>query len=111
MKISSITRSEADKMRLTLEQRLAALERDVVVLLDTTKLLHRLLKEQRQLISDYITQQVMSADTSDEEKHGNIRPENALYTFVCQQRFDKMEKNIGKIHKLVEDSTFGLKAG
>ena len=98
-------------MRLTLEQRLAALERDIVVLRDTLKMLHGLLKEQRQLISDYITQQVMSADTSDEEKHGNVRPEDALYTFVCQQRFDKMEKNIEKIRKLIEDSRFGLKAG
>lgn len=111
MKISSITGSQTGKMRLTVEQRLAALERDVVVLRDTVKMLHGLLKEHRQLISDYITQQVMSANTSDEENRGNVRPEDALYTFICRQRFDKMEKSIEKIRRLIEDARFGLRAG
>ena len=53
------------KMRLTLEQRLEALERDNVVLHDTIKLLHRLLKEQRELISEYITIKVTCAATGD----------------------------------------------
>ncbi|MHC4558498.1 MAG: hypothetical protein ACYTFW_11605 [Planctomycetota bacterium] len=60
-------------MRLTIEQRLSALERDNVVLHDTAKLLHKLLKEQRQLINDYITQ-VLSANDSEEQK-GSLRPE------------------------------------
>ncbi|MFC1636883.1 hypothetical protein ACFL5Z_18825 [Planctomycetota bacterium] len=43
-------------MRFTTEQRLAALERQNVILDDTTQLLHWMLKEQRQLINDYIIQ-------------------------------------------------------
>ena len=64
------------KMRLTIEQRLAALERDNVVLHDTVKLLHKLLKEQRQLINDYITQ-VLSANDGEKQK-ASLRPEDAL---------------------------------
>ena len=94
-----------------MKQRLETLERDVVVLQDTMKLLHQLLKQQRELISDYITQKVTSAAASDEEGRGKVRPEEALYTFRCRQRFDKIEKDIGKIRKTIEDSKFGLKAG
>ena len=43
-------------MRFTTEQRLAALERENAVLHDTTRLLHRMLKEQQQLINDSIIQ-------------------------------------------------------
>jgi len=110
VKISSITGSQTGKMRLTAEQRLAALERDVIVLHDTVKMLHGLLKEHRQLISDYITQQIMSANTS-EENRVNVRPEDALYTFICRQRFDKMEKSIENIRRLMEDTSLGLRAG
>jgi len=98
-------------MRLTLGQRLEALERDNVVLHDTIKLLHRLLKEQRGLISDYITLKVTSADTSDERKGVNKRPEDAVYIFTCRRRFDKIEKDMEKLRKLIENSKFGLKAG
>jgi hypothetical protein len=97
-------------MRLTIEQRLAALERETVVLHDTMKLLHRLLKEQRHLISDYITQKVTSASES-EQQHGNRRPENELYTFICGRRFERLEEQVEKIRKLIESQTFGLKAG
>jgi len=97
-------------MRLTIEQRIAALERENVVLHDTVKLLHKLLKEQRLLINDYITQKVMSA--SEVEKHkGNLRPEKELFTFVCKRRFERLEKRIDKIQKLVENPKLGLKAG
>lgn len=99
------------KMRLTLEQRLEALERDNVVLHDTIKLLHRLLKEQRELISDYITLKVTCAATGDEQKRANTRPEDALYTFICKRRFDRIEKDMEKLRKLMESSKFGLKAG
>lgn len=74
MKILNKARS---KMRLTIAQRLAALERDNVVLHDTVKLLHKLLREQRQLINDYITQKVLSADDS-EGQEKSLRPEDAL---------------------------------
>ena len=42
-------------MRLTIEQRVAALERQNVVLEGKVMLLYKLLKEQQQLINDYIT--------------------------------------------------------
>ena len=97
-------------MRLTTEQRIAALERDNVVLNDTLKMLHKLLKEQRKLINEYITQNVMSAAKSDSQK-SNIRPEEALYTFICKRRFDTLEKRMEKIHQSAEKPKYGLKAG
>jgi len=95
-------------MRLTSEQRIEALERDNVVLHDTIKLLHKLLKEQKQLINDYITQKVSSAAN---QQNGGKRPEDILYTFVCKQRFDRLEKKIEKMRKTTSDRRFGLKAG
>lgn len=98
------------KMRLTTEQRLAALERENVVLQGRITLLHKLLKEQRQLISDYITQRISSANET-ANQNGNTRPEDALYTFICKQKFDRIEKNIARISKSVANSRIGLKAG
>lgn len=97
-------------MRLTVEQRLEALERDVVVLQDTMKLLHKLLKQQRELISDYITQKVTSASAKDEKSRAGVRPEDALYIFTCRQRFDRIEKEISGIRKTIERSKISLKA-
>lgn len=99
-----------NKMRLTTEQRLVALERDNVVLYDTIKLLHKLLKEQRQLINEYITQKMMSSNESGEQK-GNACPADVLYTFKCKRRFEGIEKHIEKMHKLMEEPKRGLKAG
>jgi hypothetical protein len=98
-------------MRLTVEQRLQALERDTVVLHDTMKLLHKLLKEQGELISGYIVQKMASANANDEHNAKNTRPEEELYTFVCKQRFDKIERDVKKTLKLIENLRFGLKAG
>ena len=97
-------------MRLTIEQRIAALERDNVVLHDTIKLLHKLLKEQRQLIRDYIARQVGAADGQDGQK-GDVRPEDALYTFVCRQRFERINKEVEVLRKLIENPRFESKAG
>jgi len=96
-------------MRLTIEQRLQALERETVVLHDTIKLLHRLLKDQGKLINDYIVQKM--ANGSDEANGGGTRPEQEIYTFVCQRRFDKLEKDIKKTLQLIENLKFKLKAG
>lgn len=98
-------------MRLTIEQRLEALERDVVILQDTMKLLHKLLKQQRELISDYITQEVTSTNTKFGGSGANSRPEDALYIFTCRQRFDRIEKEIEKVRKKIESSKISLKAG
>lgn len=98
-------------MRLTVEQRLRALERENVVLHDTLKVLHRLVKEQGHLINEYIVRRVAAAGADQGQNGGNARPEEELYTFVCQRRFDKIEKDIKKALKLIESSRFGLKAG
>ena len=90
-------------MRLTSEQRIAALEREHIILQDTIKLLHKMLKEQRQLINDYITHKVTSLD--DTAQHSNNgRSEDALYTFVCRQRFDYLEKRMENMRKSFIDS-------
>jgi len=98
-------------MRLTVEQRLQALERDAVVLHDTIDLLHKVVKTQSQLINDYITRKVASADAADEHEADKKRPENALFTFVCRQRFDQIDKDVAKMRKLIENLRYGLKAG
>ena len=95
-------------MRLTSEQRIAALERDNIVLHDTIKVLHKLLKEQKQLINEYITQKVSSVEN---QQNGGKRPEDVLYTFVCKQRFDRLEKHIEKLQRPSSDRKFGLRAG
>ena len=105
------TQIEENEMRLTVEQRLVALERDVVVLRDTIKLLHKLLKEQGELIRDYIVQKVAQAAVPDEAKGGCRRPEDVLYTFVCRKKFDKIEKDMKQTLKLIENLKFRLKAG
>ena len=110
-KISAKSHKEMNVMRLTVEQRMRALERDVVVLQDTIKLLHKLLKDQGELIHDYITQGVAQANENGESNAGNSRPEDALYTFVCKQRFDRIDKDIKKLRQLIEGHEFGLKAG
>ena len=97
-------------MRLTMEQRIAVLERDNVVLHDTIEMLHRLLKEHRQLINDYITQQMATANQS-EADNGDVRPEDALYAFVCRQRFDRIGKEVESLRKLIANPRFGSKAG
>ncbi len=96
-------------MQLTVEQRLQTLERENVVLHDTIKMLHKLLKDQKELISDYILRRVTSL--TDKPKGGDARPEDAVYTFVCRKRFDKIEKDIKRILKLIESSRFGLRVG
>lgn len=98
-------------MRLTIEQRIRALERNTVVLHDTTKMLHRMLKEQGQLISDYITRTVASGGINDVRKPGHSRAEDVLYTFFCRRRFERLDKDIEKIRRSVDSIRFGLKAG
>ena len=85
-------------MRFTVEQRLAQLERENVVLYDTTKLLHRMLKDQQELIREYITQALVNTERSG-VKTEEIQAEKALYTFTCKQRFDRLEKTLEKLQR------------
>lgn len=89
-------------MRLTIGQRLEALERDSVILHDTMELLHKLLKEQRELIKEYIVQKVSAVSSPDGEKGNNKRPEDELYTFICKRRFDKIDKDIKNALNLID---------
>jgi hypothetical protein len=98
-------------MRITVDQRLSALEREVVVLDDTVKLLHKMLKEQRELINEYITAKVSAAELDSIGKAGEVRPEDALYTFVCKRRFDKLDKELVKARKRIENLHPGLEVG
>jgi hypothetical protein len=97
-------------MTLTINQRLQALEREVVVLHDTFKLLHKMLKNQGEMINDYIVRKVAEASPADEGGNGNGRPEQELYAFVCKQRFDKLEKDLRKMIQMVEGLRFRHKA-
>jgi hypothetical protein len=98
-------------MRLTIEQRLQALERETVVLHDTIKLLHKLLKDQGELINDYIVQKMAGANDSGQTNGAGTRPAQELYAFVCRRRFDKVEKDVKKTLQLIESLRFKLKAG
>jgi len=96
-------------MHLTTGQRLLALEREVTVLHDTVKLLHKMLREQREMINDFVVQKV--ADTDAIPNGGAAKPGKELFAFVCKRKFDKLEKDIEKLRKLSENLRFGLKAG
>jgi hypothetical protein len=96
-------------MRLTTEQRICALERDNVVLGEKIKLLHKLLKEQHELINEYITHQITSSKEKD-GKIGIVCAAEAQYTFKCRRRFKMIEKHIEKMNKLIEKPKHGLKA-
>ncbi len=94
-----------------MQQRVLALEREVSVLHDTMKLLHRMLKEQRELINDFIVQKVTESNGSESNNGGNGRPEKELFVFVCRQKFDRIEQDVARNRKLIENLRFGLKAG
>jgi len=98
-------------MRLTTEQRLQALERETVVLHDMIRMLHRMLKDQGQLINDYIVRRIASSNTAGGGEGAEGRPEQELYTFVCQKRFDKLEKDIKRTLEALENLKFKLRAG
>jgi hypothetical protein len=105
-KPNSYTNFKAIEMRLTLEQRLQALERENTVLHEKLKILHKLFKEQSTLINDYILQRVSSVS------HGSggngDRPEDAVYTFICKKRLDRIERNIKRISRQGENGSSDL---
>jgi uncharacterized coiled-coil protein SlyX len=98
-------------MRLTVEQRLRALERDNVVLHDTIKLLHKMLKEQRMVISDYITLKMAKSNGDNGHKGGNGRPCEEIYSFVCKGRLDRADRDVQKMRKSIEALKYGPRAG
>jgi len=65
---------------------------------------------QNQLINEYIAQRMMSSNESG-GKQGNVCAGDALYTFKCKRRFERIEKRVEKMRKLMEKPGRGLKAG
>ena len=108
-KLSLKIGANVSEMKLTTGQRLRTLERETVVLRDTIKVLHNMLKNQRSLINEYITEKMVSSEAQEKDK--NNRPELETYTFVCKRRFDKMEVDIRKTLQLLESVKFRTKAG
>jgi len=98
-------------LRLTISQRLSAFEREITVLHDTVKLLHKMFREQRELINDFVVQKVAQADTDVAANGNSVKDGKEIFTFVCRRKFDKLEKDIEKLRKLSENLRFGLKAG
>ena len=88
-----------------MEQRLRALERENVVLHDTVKMLHEMLKEQRKVISDYVTMKMSNSNghNGDKGHNGdNGRSCDELYSFVCKQRLDRTDKDVDRVRKSIE---------
>ena len=86
-------------MKLTIEERITALEQDNIVLRDKLELIHKLVKEQRDLTLEYTHQAAATGDSKGEFMH----PEEVRYTYCCRPRFEKLEKQMEEIQKLVED--------
>ena len=98
-------------MRLTVEQRLRELERNNIVLHDTIKLLHNLLKEQKELINSYIVRKMTSANIGSHQKNEKGITCDEIYTFMCKKKFDKIDKDIERILKSIESSRLGRRGG
>lgn len=86
----------------TAEQRLAALETNVAGLRETTDRLYKMLKEQGELISEYITKQLVAGDSRGHRV--GVSAEDALFTFVCRRKFDQIEKELGRLRRLLAGS-------
>ena len=86
----------------SVEQRLEDVEHKISALQGYAEYLQQMLNEQRELIREYITGQMASSNNLDNE---NVRPEDAIFTFVCRQQFAELEKEIKKIKKSVDSVT------
>lgn len=91
-----------DTLRLTSEQRIAALERENVVLHGKTKVLHGMLKEQRRLIHEYIREALIAAD-QDKEMPDRAQPKEALCALGCKPRLERVEHSLNALQSCPED--------
>ncbi len=82
-----------EHMRLTREQRIASLERENVVLRDKMELLHAMVKQQRQIINEYILQQITRAEDDQQDTVGNASSTTPR-AFICRRRFEQMEQRL-----------------
>jgi hypothetical protein len=89
-----------DQVQATLEQRLAALEGIVAGLSEAVDKLHKALKEQSELVNEYVGKQ-LAAGSAPAGRVGGLSPEDVLYTFVCRRKFDHVEKELGRLRQLL----------
>lgn len=89
-----------ERVQPSAEQRLAALEGTVAGLTETIERLYKILREQGDLINEYITKQLV-ASGSKAEQSGGLSPEDALFTFVCRRKFDQVEKELARLRQLL----------
>jgi len=89
-----------ERVQPTTEQRLAALEANIAGLGETVDRLHKMVREQGDLIREYITTQSV-AGGSKSSPSSSISPEDAIFTFVCRRRFDHVEKELSKLKQLL----------
>lgn len=78
------------------QQRLSALERDVAAMRESMDKLAKMFRERGELITEYITGQMVAAG-SEGERSGAVRPEDALFTFVCRRKFDEVEEELKRL--------------
>ncbi len=93
-----------------LEQRLTALEGSVADLSEANDRLYRMLKEQGELINEYITRQLV-AGGSDRQQDKRLPPEDALFTFVCRRKFNQVEEELGRLRQVLAGLHSASKAG
>ena len=85
---------------LSVEQRLAALERQVSRLGERLDGLAKGLKEQSEVITEYITKQMIVAGPGDAGA-GQVPPDVGQYIFICNRRFKKIETEVARLTRLV----------
>ncbi len=89
-----------DQVQATAEQRLTALEGTVAGLSEKIDTLHKMLKEQTDLVNEYVSKQA-AAGNATANRVGGLSPEDVLYTFVCRRKFDHLEKELGRLRQLL----------
>jgi hypothetical protein len=92
--------SNRDAASLPVEQRLAVLERQVSHLGERLDGLARGLKEQRELITEYITKQMVAAGKG-AALTGQVPAEAGQFIFICNRRFKKIETELARVTRLV----------
>ncbi len=96
-------------MNLTTQQRLLELERMVITLADKLQILHDMLKHQNSLITDYLTLNTVVENSG--SPNTNTRKEDAVFTFVCRKRFDRIQKDIQNLREIINKLDFKNRAG
>jgi hypothetical protein len=92
-----------EKQLAAAEQRLASVERDIANLAGAVDRLYEMIREQGQLIGEYVTKQLVAAGQGEGDT-GEVSPEDALFTFVCRRKFDTLEKELARLREILTAS-------